>query len=266
MKLNIGGYEVIGELFQKDNNMKIKLIFPFKWECSEKYPFKDENCRTNIDFMCLHEDESGNQFFHVPDAECMRTNRPIESMFFNRPADALMYVKNGYADAVIGMRNIFGSAFSANRDLSPVYFIDRNVGAKMRAKTLEGWPEIKFKWILKRTNKNSFSSNEHYLRSDWETLPGKDSFFRAIDIFEPFYNVDKNGAINEECNKVALPASTILMADTAEEIEKLIPCVHEYMLKLMREVIHDGSEQKEIDNYCWNPAQFCLYERKRDTS
>jgi len=74
----------------------------------------------------------------------------LKYSFTGRIKDAVETIRNGGGD-VISTYNIFGEHIVVE------YFIDRFVGDELRAKSIDGWKDAKFAWIIKCGNKNSFS-------------------------------------------------------------------------------------------------------------
>ena len=238
------------------NNKVFKVDFI---ENDERVKIIAENGKFNI--YAIQTDKKGNKYFYLPDLTTFGTKDYSCFYFFDKPADAVNAIFDGWADACIISGNPFGSIFSANRGLSPIYFIDRTVGEQMRAKSIAGWKtKPKYKWAIVRTNKNSFSANEHYLRDDYQNLPGRDNFDKAYFMFEHFLNVDSAGNINSHkaFDDIILPKSKIYMADTEEEAKTLIPEVLKKMIDLVRSACDDNSDKQMMKEYTYQPQQFIL--------
>lgn len=70
--------------------------------------------------------------------------------YSGRIKDAVEMVRNGNGDCISSMEFIGGID-------KVLYFLDRQVGEKLRQKSLEGWKDIKFGWAIECGYKNSFS-------------------------------------------------------------------------------------------------------------
>ncbi len=189
----------------------------------------------------IHKDGENNEFFYLPDLNLLDSMpHDLDIEFFGRPADAINAIFDGWADACFSAPNLFVGIFSSNRNLYPIYFLDRNIGNLMRCKSIEGWKKRPdYKWVIVRSN-NSLCPNEHYLRSDWDKLPLDDKI-KTNFMFEIFYNVSPNGDIKSyKINDIVIPASKIMMFDTKEEALEFIPKV------------------SMIDNLLYDPRQFII--------
>lgn len=90
------------------------------------------------------------KYFEV-DNDLNPDGRPLlKYSFTGRIKDAVETIRNGNGD-VISTYNLFGEHVTVQ------YFIDRTVGDELRAKSIDGWKDTKFAWIIKCGNKNSFS-------------------------------------------------------------------------------------------------------------
>ena len=71
-------------------------------------------------------------------------------LFTGRIKDAVETIRNGDGD-VIEVGDLFGQFINVQ------YFLDRTVGEKLRAKSIEGWKDTKFAWIVTCGRKDSLS-------------------------------------------------------------------------------------------------------------
>lgn len=74
----------------------------------------------------------------------------LKFSFSGRIKDAVETIRNGGGD-VISIYNMFGEHITVQ------YFIDRSIGDELRQKSIDGWKDTKFAWIVTCGNKNSFS-------------------------------------------------------------------------------------------------------------
>lgn len=72
--------------------------------------------------------------------------------FTGRIKDAVDTIREGNGDVI--RQGIFGGE-------EVIYFLDREVGEKLRKKSLEGWKDTKFAWVLRFENKNSMYRGAH---------------------------------------------------------------------------------------------------------
>lgn len=70
--------------------------------------------------------------------------------FSGRIKDAVDMIKSGNGDCIKSMQ-MFG------RHDKVIYFLDRTIGEELRQKSLDGWKDTKFGWVIECGNKNSFS-------------------------------------------------------------------------------------------------------------
>ena len=108
--------------------------------------FKDRSRRRPIQI-----DDKGREFFEVdnwiqsnPELDDFNYGylKEILQYSFNRkPEDAVESIRRGYGD-VISVKYIFGKIESV------LYFLDREYGESLRKKTIEGWQQAKFGYVL----------------------------------------------------------------------------------------------------------------------
>ena len=96
---------------------------------------------TLIDTKPVCTNEDGKQYIHVPNV--YRPDGDILSChsFLHRPGDMVRAIKDGLGDCIE-----VGTLMVRTEHL--VRFLDRKYGEKMRAKSLEGWKDAKFGWVV----------------------------------------------------------------------------------------------------------------------
>lgn len=70
--------------------------------------------------------------------------------YSGRIKDAVEMIRNGNGDCISSMKFV-------GRIDNVLYFLDRQIGEELRQKSLEGWKDTKFGWVIECGNKNSFS-------------------------------------------------------------------------------------------------------------
>ena len=70
--------------------------------------------------------------------------------YSGRIKDAVEMIRNGNGDCISSMKYV-------GRIDNVLYFLDRQIGEELRQKSLEGWKDTKFGWVIECGNKNSFS-------------------------------------------------------------------------------------------------------------
>ena len=188
-------YKYNAEIRESYDKKEVEVSLPFEYN------------GLNVIFLKVKKDKQGNEYFVVPDFESLAEGEP--AMFEKRPADALDFVKKGYADALVPVSS---AVFCKSLDMQPVKFLDENIGKEMRKKTLESWGKAKVKYVLFRSSLSL--SAEMYLRADYRKLAVNDTSMYFVN----WHDVDLKGQIKTliypETN---LPESDIVMADTQEE-------------------------------------------------
>ncbi len=99
----------------------------------------------------IETDEKYGEYFEVDNELNTDTKTFFRSSFSGRIKDAIDTIKNGDGDCIKSF-NLFG------RHDSVLYFIDREVGEKLRQESLDGWKDTKFAWVIETGRKDGFSS------------------------------------------------------------------------------------------------------------
>lgn len=113
---------------------------------SEYAIFEDGSERKKI-----HEHTEYGKYFHVNNE--LNKNAPsyFRFSFTGRIKDAIETIRNGNGDCLL-QSELLGGKF--NR---VVYFVNREIGDKLRAESIKGWEGTKFAFAVECGNKNSFS-------------------------------------------------------------------------------------------------------------
>lgn len=90
----------------------------------------------------IEKDSKGKEYFTLPNT---RVKSFLKS-FTDRIGDAADEIINGNGDA---MRH---ETFLGMNFIDVVYFLDREYGEEMKRKSIEGWKDTKFAWVLKICN------------------------------------------------------------------------------------------------------------------
>lgn len=99
----------------------------------------------------IYEDEEYGKYFEVDNELNNEISNILKFSFTGRIKDAVDMIKAGSGDC-IKSSNLFGG-----RHIKVVYFLNREVGEELRKKSLEGWRDTAFGWIVEAGNKCSFS-------------------------------------------------------------------------------------------------------------
>lgn len=98
----------------------------------------------------IETDENYGKYFEVDNELNTDAKTFLRFSFSGRIKDAIDTIKNGNGDCIKSF-NFFGGHNSV------LYFIDREVGEKLRQKSLDGWKDAKFAWVVETGQKNGFS-------------------------------------------------------------------------------------------------------------
>lgn len=96
----------------------------------------------------IHNDEKYGKYIYIDNKLNKDDDRLFKILFTGRIKDAVETIRNGDGD-VIKVGHVFGSAIEV------VYFLDREIGEKLRQKSIKGWDNAKFGWIITCGNKDS---------------------------------------------------------------------------------------------------------------
>lgn len=98
----------------------------------------------------IETDEKYGKYFEVDNELNTDVKNSLRFSFSGRIKDAIDTIRNGNGDCIMSF-NLFG------RHDSVLYFIDREVGEELRQKSMDGWKDTKFGWVIETGYKNSFS-------------------------------------------------------------------------------------------------------------
>lgn len=109
---------------------------------------EDESINKRKRRRVIQKDENGKEYFTLPN---MKDGR-ISKSYSNRIGEAVEEVINGNGD-VISSTNILGI-----RNIRVLYFLDREYGNQLKEKSIEGWKDSKFKWVILKPNPFNYES------------------------------------------------------------------------------------------------------------
>lgn len=101
----------------------------------------------------IEKDSKGREYFTLPN---IRVKSFLKS-FTDRIGDAVDEVVNGDGDA-IKYETFLGMNFT-----NVVYFLNREYGEEMKQKSIEGWKDTKFAWVLKICNFHQYVKKDGIL-------------------------------------------------------------------------------------------------------
>ena len=96
---------------------------------------------TLIDTKPVCTNKDGKQYIYVPNVYRPDGDILSRHSFLHRPGDMVRAIKDGLGDCIE-----VGTLMVRTEHL--VRFLDREYGEEMRAKSLEGWKDAKFGWIV----------------------------------------------------------------------------------------------------------------------
>lgn len=103
---------------------------------------------TNGNKKLIHNDDKYGKFIYVNNKLNTDDEEPFNKFFTGRIKDAVETIRNGDGD-VIKVGRILGLAIDV------LYFLDREIGEQLRQKSIRGWENAKFGWIITCGNKYS---------------------------------------------------------------------------------------------------------------
>lgn len=98
----------------------------------------------------IRNDEKYGKFIHVDNKLNTDDIEPFNKSFTGRIKDAVETIRNGNGDCIQTNEMLV-------KTVDVVYFLDREIGEKLRQKSIEGWKDSNFGWIITCGNKASFS-------------------------------------------------------------------------------------------------------------
>lgn len=100
----------------------------------------------------VFQDNDGHYYFNVRNTKNDSEEDPeLKKSFSGRIKDAVEIVREGYGDVIIMQRTFSGQLIDVR------YFCDREYGEFLRTKTINGWKNAKFRWIIKAGRKSSMT-------------------------------------------------------------------------------------------------------------
>lgn len=103
----------------------------------------------------IHTNEKYGKYFEVDNELNTDCKSFLRFSYSGRIKDAIEMIRNGNGDCISS--EISPIAFTRGRTDKVLYFLDRQIGEELRQKSLEGWKDTKFGWVIECGYKNSFS-------------------------------------------------------------------------------------------------------------
>lgn len=113
----------------------------------------------------IYTDDKGRKYFEVDNELNNSTNIFIlKRSFSGRIKDAIETIRMGNGDC-LKVANLLGSHENV------IYFLDRDIGEEFRKKTIDGWRDAKFSWVISvgRNNSSLWLSDINLLCSNYTT-------------------------------------------------------------------------------------------------
>lgn len=102
------------------------------------------------DKKLIHNDEKYGKFIYVDNKLNTDDEEPFNRFFTGRIKDAVETIRNGDGDCIQVDKMLV-------KTVDVIHFLDREIGEKLRQKSIEGWKDSNFGWIITCGNKTSFS-------------------------------------------------------------------------------------------------------------
>lgn len=123
----------------------------------------------------IQTDQDGHEYFSVDN--WIQSNPEMDSFnygaldfmklsFTNKPEDMIESIRKGYGDAITSY------SFLGEHD-DVVYFLDRDYGEKIREKTIEGWKNARFAYVL--------LANERQINADGKFVYNEHCVYKSFD-------------------------------------------------------------------------------------
>lgn len=102
------------------------------------------------DKKLIHNDEKYGKFIYVDNKLNTDDEEPFNRFFTGRIKDAVETIRNGDGDCIQVNKMLV-------KTVKVIHLLDREIGEKLRKKSIEGWKDSNFGWIITCGNKTSFS-------------------------------------------------------------------------------------------------------------
>lgn len=111
---------------------------------------KEQECAVFADGTStpIHTHKEYGKYIYVDNKLNKDDDSVFKTLFTGRIKDAVETIRNGDGD-VVEVGHMFGSTIEV------LYFLDREVGEDLRQKSIKGWQDAKFGWIITCGNKDS---------------------------------------------------------------------------------------------------------------
>lgn len=104
---------------------------------------------TNGDKKLIHNDDKYGKFIYVDNKLNTDDEEPFNRFFTGRIKDAVETIRNGDGDCIQANKMLV-------KTVHVIHFLDREIGEKLHQKSIEGWKDSNFGWIITCGNKTSF--------------------------------------------------------------------------------------------------------------
>lgn len=217
----------------------------------------------------IHIDEKYGKYFYVGNS--LNNSKTIfKESFIGRIADAVQTIKNGDGDC-IQETTLFG------RVIHVVYFIDREIGEKLRKQSLEGWKDTQFGWTIEFGNKNSFSGfspinskgnplgyNDNHLT--YQTFSTEEEARKKVESYLEEARKIATELIEKNKNKTKeeRELNTNNLLDTFEANDELFSIVCEFVFDLVNQDCSDfKNSEKKLSDYGFRIIQ-CIIPKSEE--
>lgn len=148
----------------------------------------------------VQKDKNGKEYITLPN---MRDSN-ISKSFSNRIGEAVDEVINGNGDVITSIN------FLGKSNIRVLYFLDREYGNQLKEKSIDGWKDAKFKWVILKPNAfcyESYVSENSISVFNKSTAMIFDTEKDALDFIEKMYDeayefINHNGSIEDAIKKI----------------------------------------------------------------
>lgn len=186
----------------------------------------------NDEDYSVEKDENGMEYFSIPNVLNPKYKESIFARLFSgRVKDAVEVIKLGYAD-VLNTSSIFGS-----NSVKPIRFVDREYGESLRAKSIDGWKDTEFAYVI-RVNPMGFGSSS--------TVLSDGKFGNALSKNLMFFNseVAAQEWLDNYRNEVDMEVDIYLKSDEANK-DKMLDDIFKNGFSIHTEMFKEILDEKE---------------------
>lgn len=211
-----------------------------KFNVKDGYVYFDDS---NIHPCRIDKDENGHEYIYVPN---FSSNNGVKNFNKDCIKDAVEQVMTGLGD-VISVLNFLGMKL-----ISVLYFLDREYGEELKQKSIEGWKDTKFCYVIKANDTIwwDYKGNHNALNiAHFSTEEKANNFIKKmmkksekfIPLIERYYTVHEYDNIKEIQREIDThPVLPILMAEDKYFSDNDIKTEEPLDVRVVQRIIRDG--------------------------